>query len=448
MRAMRPIPAATRLIAAAAAASLAGLSGTGQATAVTQHAASARVPGGLVWTSLYSPTTGGAGTAIAVSPSGSTVFAAGDVPGAGQFVVDFVTVAYNPQTGSQVWASQYRGPGVSIPTAVAVSPDGSRVFVTGSSEGDGTNRDWATVAYNAATGQQLWVRRYNGPGNAGDDPAGIVAAPDGTAVFVTGLSQGAGSGRDYTTIAYDAATGKQLWTGTSIGRSSEADYATVAYAAASGRQEWVARYNGHANKDDSAQSVAVSPDGRKVFVTGSSWSRSSVSGPDYATVAYKAATGDPLWTRRYSGRSFDAAVAVVASPRRNAVYVTGSSFAGRTHRDIVTVAYKATTGAPLWISRFDGDHKDDIPASLAVSPDGASVIVAGSSGAGTTTTQSYRFLVLAYGAISGTRLWTTRLLQDARPNDTAAGVVVSPDSRTVFATGHKTFVMTTVAIRL
>ena len=477
MRAMRPIPAATRLIAAAAAASLAGLSGAGQATAVTQHAASARVPGGLVWTSLYSPTTGGAGTAIAVSPSGSTVFAAGDVPGAGQFVVDFVTVAYNPQTGSQVWASQYRGPGVSIPTAVAVSPDGSRVFVTGSSEGDGTNRDWATVAYNAATGQQLWVRRYNGPGNAGDDPAGIVAAPDGTAVFVTGLSQGAGSGRDYTTIAYDAATGKQLWlrrynnprrngydaasalaispdgsrlyvTGTSIGRSSEADYATVAYAAASGRQEWVARYNGHANKDDSAQSVAVSPDGRKVFVTGSSWSRSSVSGPDYATVAYKAATGDPLWTRRYSGRSFDAAVAVVASPRRNAVYVTGSSFAGRTHRDIVTVAYKATTGAPLWISRFDGDHKDDIPASLAVSPDGASVIVAGSSGAGTTTTQSYRFLVLAYGAISGTRLWTTRLLQDARPNDTAAGVVVSPDSRTVFATGHKTFVMTTVAIRL
>src|SRR5258706_343317 len=339
---MRPIPAATRLIAAAAAASLAGLSGTGQATAGTQHAASARVPGGLGWTSLYSPTTGGAGTAIAVSPPGSTVFAAGDGPGAGQFVVDFVTVAYNPQTGSQVWASQYRGPGVSIPTAVAVSPDGSRVFVTGSSEGDGTNRDWATVAYNAATGQHVWVRRCNVPGHAVDYLAGIVAAPNGTAVFVTGLSQGAGSGRDYTTIAYDAATGKQLWlrrynnprrngydaasalaispdgnrlyvTGTSIGRSSEADYATVAYAAASGRQEWVARYNGHANKDDSAQSVAVSPDGRKVFVTGSSWSRSSVSGPDYAELPVPR----PRLRRDQRHQAVDYPAAAGRSPQRH-----------------------------------------------------------------------------------------------------------------------------------
>jgi hypothetical protein len=74
--------------------------------------------------------------------------------------------------------------------------------------------------------------------------------------------------------------------------------------------------------------------------------------------------------------------------------------------------------------------------------------VAGSSAAGTTSTQSYRFLVLAYGEISGTRLWSTRLLQDASPVDTAAAVVVSPNDRTVFATGHKKNVMTTVAIRL
>ena len=474
MRAMRPIPVAARLIAAVAAASLAGLSGTGQATAVTQHAAPARAPGGLLWTSFYSATTGGAGTAVAVSPSGSTVFAAGDVP-AGQGTA-FATVAYNPKTGSQMWASQYRGPGdIAIPAAVAVSPDGGTVFVTGSSEGNRTNRDFATVAYDATTGQQLWVRRYNGPGNAGDDPAAIAADPNGKSVFVTGYSQGAGTNRDYTTIAYDAATGKQLWisrynnprrngfdaasalaispdgrrlyvTGDSIGRSSNSDYATIAYAAASGRQVWVARYNGHANKIDDARSVAVSPDGSKVFVTGSSWGRTSLY--DYATVAYQAATGDPLWTRRYGGPSVDAAIAVVASPRRNAVYVTGSTYTGRTHRDITTIGYKATTGAPLWVRTFDANHKDDIPASLAVSPNGASVIVAGSSAAGTTPAQSYRFLVVAYGEISGTRLWSTRLLQDPGPDDTAAAVVVSPNNRTVFATGHKKHVMTTVAIRL
>jgi outer membrane protein assembly factor BamB len=207
----------------------------------------------------------------------------------------------------------------------------------------------------------------------------------------------------------------------------------------------VARYNGHANNADFAESVAVSSDGSRVFVTGSSWGRTSLY--DYATVAYKAATGDPLWTRRYGGHSVDGAVAVVASPRRNAVYVTGSSFSGQTHRDIVTVAYKATTGAPLWVSRFDGDHKDDIPASLAVSPDGASVIIAGSSGAGTTTMQSYRFLVFAYRAASGTKLWSTRLLQNSAADDNAAAVAVSPNDRTVFATGNKKHVMTTVAIR-
>jgi hypothetical protein len=135
-------------------------------------------------------------------------------------------------------------------------------------------------------------------------------------------------------------------------------------------------------------------------------------------------------------------------PRGNAAYVTGTSIAVRTHRDIATVVYNATTGAPLWVSRFDGDRKDDIATALAVSPNGASVIVAGSSGAGTTSTQSYRFLVLAYGAVSGTKLWSTRLLTDSSADDTASAVVVSPNDRTVFATGHKNHVMTTVAIRL
>ncbi len=471
---MRPIAVGARVTAAATAVSLAVLSGAGQAMAVTQSAAPATAPGAILWTSLYSPTTGGAGSAIAVSPSGSTVFAAGNVPDGNpnDFANNFATVAYNPQTGSQRWARQYHGPGFSTATAVAVSPDGSKVFVTGSSEGNGTNRDWATVAYNAATGQQLWVRRYNGPGNQGDDPAAIAADPNGKTVFVTGLSQGNGTNRDYTTIAYDAGTGKQLWlsrynnprrggydaasalaispdgsrlyvTGTSHGRSSDDDYATIAYTAASGRQQWVARYNGHANGSDSATSVAVSHDGSKVFVTGSSQGRTSLN--DYATVAYKAATGAPLWTRRYGGPSQDGAVAVVTSPNRDAVYVTGTSYGGATHRDIATLAYNATTGAPLWVKRFDGNHKGDIAASLAVSPNGSSVVIAGSSAAGATTTQSYRFLVLAYGAIGGTKLWSTRLLQDSSPNDTASAVVVSPDE-TVFATGHKHAVMTTVAI--
>ena len=75
-----------------------------------------------------------------------------------------------------------------------VSPGGTRVFVTGDSQGVGSGSDYATVAYSAATGTRLWVRRYNGPGNGEDHASSVRVSPGGTRVFVTGDSQGAGFG--------------------------------------------------------------------------------------------------------------------------------------------------------------------------------------------------------------------------------------------------------------
>ena len=48
---------------------------------------------------------------------------------------------------------------------MAVSPDGQTVFVTGYS-GSSTGDDYATVAYNAATGTPRWVKRYTTPAAA------------------------------------------------------------------------------------------------------------------------------------------------------------------------------------------------------------------------------------------------------------------------------------------
>src|SRR5262249_15556055 len=142
---------------------------------------------------------------------------------------------------------RYNGPGNGQDQAasVAVSPTGGTVFVTGSSAGAGSNDDYATIAYDAVTGAQLWVQRYNGPGNFADDVGKLVVSPGGGAVFVTGFSYGGSSGYDYATIAYNAATGAQ---------------------------QWVQRYNGPAgNLDDlAAAAAAVSPSGGTVFVTGSS----------------------------------------------------------------------------------------------------------------------------------------------------------------------------------
>src|SRR5207249_4263976 len=129
-----------------------------------------------------------------------------------------------------------------------------------------------TVAYLASTGHQLWVDRYDGPGNGDDFANSLGVSPDGAAVFVTGSSIGSTGAADYATIAYDTATGDKLW---------------------------VRRYDGPASSDDAAHSLAVSPDGGAVFVTG--LSTGSAGDFDYATVAYDASTGGKLWVRRYTG---------------------------------------------------------------------------------------------------------------------------------------------------
>src|SRR5215472_4623140 len=83
-------------------------------------------------------------------------------------------------SGRQLWVSSYSGPehGVGAGNAAVASPDGSVVFVTGSSKGSNNiNDDYATVAYGSATGAQLWASRYNGPGDSFDVPFAIGISP-------------------------------------------------------------------------------------------------------------------------------------------------------------------------------------------------------------------------------------------------------------------------------
>src|SRR5207249_763138 len=235
-------------------------------------------------------------------------------------------------------------------TSVAVAPDGSRVFVTGYSQGTNLRDDYVTLAYDAGSGALLWSQRYNGPGNGRDDGNSVGVSPDGSMVFVTGGSRGASSYQDYATLAYDATTGGL---------------------------QWEERYDGPVGGDDQATSLAVSPDGSWVVVTGSS--HGGASRTDYATVAYDAHDGTPLWVQRYAGRShaFDDAAAVVVAPDGSRVFVTGES--GATNKDYATVAYDAGTGAPLWLQRYDGAGDLDEAVSLAASPDGSRVVVTGKS---------------------------------------------------------------------
>lgn len=112
-------------------------------------------------------------------------------------------------SGTVLWAARTKVGQIGWAAAVGVSPDGARVYVTGSRQKAGKSFDYITLAYDAATGAELWSARYNGPLHNADLAEEIKVSPDGSRVFVTGRSRGAPRRRgfDYATVAYDAATG-------------------------------------------------------------------------------------------------------------------------------------------------------------------------------------------------------------------------------------------------
>lgn len=352
--------------------------------------------GRRLWTARLGLTHSG-GIDIAVSPDGARVFVTGQVS-AGD-TGDFGTVAYDGATGKQLWFSQYdRAAGYDRPAAIAVAPDGSTVFVTGVTTQPGTSDVWdaTTLAYDATTGDQRWVSSYDDPSHLGDSARAIAMSPEGDRVYVTGGTDTPDGGLNIATLAYDASTGDQLWlarydgprhddsgkdiatspdgTRLFITGSSESqtrfDYVTIAYDAESGTQLWSRREP----KGDFPGSLVVSPDGSRVFVTGTSnWG-------DYLTQAYTAGSGSLVWTATYDDGSGDAATAMAIGPDGARLYVTGNSNSFQSGIDYATVAYAAGSGTQLWAARYDGPSSlVDEPFAIGLSPNRHRVFVTGLS---------------------------------------------------------------------
>jgi hypothetical protein len=394
------------------------------------------VSGQQQWISRYNgpansndtPFVFGTGKQIAISPDGTKVFVTGSTAAANG-INSYVTIAYRTADGTQLWATTYSTPQGSTATSIMISRDGTRVYVTGYSAvmltpSNAPDYDFATVAYDSASGSELWVARYQGPGAFWDIPYAMgvatVTQPDGgrrEQVFVTGRSDG--TLEDFATIAYDGLTGSQLW---------------------------VARYDGPGHGDDSAYGLAVSPNGSQVFVTGPS--TGSGGNDDYATVAYDSVTGAQQWVQRYDNGDLDESIGIAVSPTSDKVAVTGFSLnpiggIGFTPvRDAATILYDAGTGNKLWVAR----HSETDGAATTVvtfSHDGRRLYVAGlengnvvgvgSSGAGVQAGHSPT-LTLAYDVNAGTELWATHYLGPAG-DEGGSDLAVSPDDTYVFVTG-------------
>jgi hypothetical protein len=419
------------------------------------------------WAASYLEGAPAFSTSVALSPDGSTVF----VTGATAFGPSgrFATLAYDASTGTQKWVSTF--PGISSPewgrgNAIAVSPDGSTVFVTGSSEcsgcGEASFEGYSTLAYDASTGDRLWVARNAATGH----PYSIAVSPDGSKLFVNGQSQW---GEASLTVSYDSSTGEQLWAiegadenlywggGLSVSPDSSTvfvagtrpgsgapcfasgGYRTVAYDAVDGTVRWSSPYQVAGEYHcGTATSLGMSPDGSTVFVTGYGGPRDGSGQFGSGTVAYDALTGTQLWARQDDNiRTLDGEVAVSqgVSPDGSKLFVLGDDCAQYPACVFATVAYDASTGDRLWVSRYDGGGRS-YARDVAVSADGSAVFVTGQETMpcfDPCTGAQVNAPLVAYDDETGDVRWATTY-----SDNSGWALAVSPDGSSVYLAGSLT----------
>jgi hypothetical protein len=112
---------------------------------------------------------------------------------------DITTLKYSPD-GLPEWIAQYDGGSHAADQAAAIAFQAGYVYVTGTRNYLTQGADYVTIQYDAS-GQQRWVRTYDGPQHLSDYAADIAVDNVGN-VFITG--QSFVNGLDYATIKYPA----------------------------------------------------------------------------------------------------------------------------------------------------------------------------------------------------------------------------------------------------
>jgi hypothetical protein len=346
---------------------------------------------------------------LVVSPDGKRVYvlARADNPSTG--IPDYLTLAYS-QSGQLLWDERYDDPQhqQDFPAAIALSPNGSSVYVTGDSYGGRTTQcgpgfeydqqDVVTVAYSKA-GERRWVRRYDNPIHSHDNGFDIAVDPASGDVFVA-----AGTAPDCAAqtmvLAYHAdgspawrhvdptvnavrdigwwiavgATGKLFVGGTQSPTDSTDRFRLAAYSRTTGERLWLRTHEDHRYATTAPITFAIGP-GDRLYVGGYTGSESGV-GSLWKLAAFDR-YGNIKWSRTFRGpqRETNWLDQLAPSADGTIVYAGGLYDTGRIREDKAIAAFRAKDGFKLWSTVVD----ISLTGGLAAAPGGHRLYTTGVS---------------------------------------------------------------------
>jgi hypothetical protein len=154
--------------------------------------------GSLLW-SANNPTDNGNGQVLGLvlDESGSAL-----ITGENAFSYTFSYGTYKlSSNGGYVWTNLYPTVVVNPSVATSIAVDSAdNCYVTGYSPGSNFSNDIVTIKY-GPNGNQIWLQRYDGPGN-GNDAGNAIAVDSNGNVYVAGYDTTAAGGTEMVLIKY------------------------------------------------------------------------------------------------------------------------------------------------------------------------------------------------------------------------------------------------------
>jgi uncharacterized delta-60 repeat protein len=346
-------------------------------------------------------------------PSAMVVDAAGNVIVTGKSDQDpntlvndnsYITVLYNT-AGVKQWSMLYAGTragGSDIASSVCIG--GSFIYVAGGSENTVTQKDGTVVKYDYS-GNEVWVKAYNGKGDFSESARAIVVDANNR-TYAAGYTFHEDDKRDILLVSFDA-------NGDTLCRY---------------------RFNGSNDDDDELNSVGIDASG---YVYAAGYTKSIDQKSNFFTMKWDPATCDTVWTRQYNGASNQTdRIEDMVVDAAGFVYVTGRSDSDPNdtldNNNIVTIKYDAN-GNQLWLQSYNGAGNLRDEPSRIIFDNAGNILVTGRA----ENIQNDDFIVLKYDPSTGNPVWSNPAIYNGPfANDDRALDITVNSLNEIFVAGY------------